>query len=165
MNKITFLTSTQPERLRVNNHTTTMVTFVKELNNKIENKTLAGLILLLFIISFQIFWKIGWIGFWLIHGSEVHSTLVFTLVFTLVSKLVATLYPLSEVRWVFWDILALDLRSGCSLRCALLLQGGRHRFALERSEIQKRPSYFAAWLVYKHSFVHFLAVPLYFYSF
>ena len=76
VNKITFPTCTQPERLRVNNHTTTLVTFVKELNNKIENKTLAGLILLLFIISFQIFWKIGWIGFWLIYGPEVHSALV-----------------------------------------------------------------------------------------
>ena len=55
MNKITFPTFTQSERLQKNNHTTTMVTFVKELNNKIGNKTLAGLILLLFIVSFAIF--------------------------------------------------------------------------------------------------------------
>ena len=55
MNKITFPTCTQPDMLQVNNHSTTMVTFVKELNNKIGNKTLAGLILLLFIIPFAIF--------------------------------------------------------------------------------------------------------------
>ena len=55
MNKITFPTFTQSERLQKNNHTTTMVTFVKELNNKIGNKTLAGLIFLLFTISFAIF--------------------------------------------------------------------------------------------------------------
>ena len=50
-----FPTFTQPDMLQVNNHSTTMVTFVKELYNKIGNKTLAGLILLLFIICFAIF--------------------------------------------------------------------------------------------------------------
>ena len=104
--KITFPRCTQPERLRVNNHSTTMVTFVKELNNKIEKKTLAGLILLLFIISFANFLE-----------NRLDRILInprfrspFHISFHISFTLVATLYPLSEVRWVFWDILALDLR-------------------------------------------------------
>ena len=87
-----------------------MVTFAEELNNKIWKKTLAGLTFLVFILSFAISMENQLVRIKI--NPRFRSP--FHIAFQSFPDF-SRLYPLSEVRCVSWDILALDLWLGYTL--------------------------------------------------